>query len=147
MRPIAERTAELAALHARIFGRAPSTESVAAQLAALGIVDPDNDRRGTENITEADVPRKFSDAEILTFAPNAANGDKFVSLFRGDLSSYGGDHSSADLALASILMFWTRGDRAQADRLFRLSKLSRDKWTKREDYRDRTFNKVTDHER
>ena len=137
-----DRTDVLAAVHRAIFGISYEKERD-TKLAALGIVDPDNDSRGKENIGEADVPRKFSDAEILMFAPNAANGDKFLSLFRGDLSAYGGDHSSADLALASILMFYTRGDREQADRLFRLSKLNRPKWMNRADYRRRTFDKVT----
>lgn len=143
MKPIADRTAELTALHEAIFGISPIAlaETRRAQLAALGI-DP-NDQRGKENITESDLHRKLNDEEVLLFAARAANGDKFLSLWRGDLSAYGGDHSSADLALASILMFWSRGDREQADRLFRLSKLVRPKWTDRADYRRRTFDKVT----
>jgi primase-polymerase (primpol)-like protein len=63
-------------------------------------------------------------------------------LWRGELSEYGGDHSSADLALASILLYWTQGDTEQADRLFRLSNLVRPKWTRRPDYRARTFSKA-----
>jgi len=138
-----DRTDVLAAVNRAIFGlstRARYEHERDAALAALG-VDP-NDQRGKENITAADVPRTFSDEEVLLFAARAANSDKFLSLWRGELSAYGGDHSSADLALASILMFYTRGDREQADRLFRLSKLSRDKWTKRADYRRRTFDKA-----
>lgn len=53
---------------------------------------------------------------------------------RGD----GFDHSSADAALMSHLAFWTGKDMPRMDRLFRLSKLVREKYTTREDYRRET---------
>jgi hypothetical protein len=81
-------------VHQGIFG----LDERAAALAALG-VDP-NDQRGKENITDAHVPRKLTDEEVLLFAARAANGERFLSLWRGDLSAYGGDHSGADLELS-----------------------------------------------
>ena len=45
------------------------------------------------------------------------------ALWNGDLNSVGGDHSSADLALVNRLAYWTNGDEAQMDRLFRQSGL------------------------
>jgi primase-polymerase (primpol)-like protein len=83
----------------------------------------------------------LSDDDVVRGAANASNGAKFARLVRGDLSDYHGDHSSADLALVGILLWWTRGDRDQADRLFRHSNLMREKWN-RVDYRERTFRKA-----
>ena len=68
------------------------------------------------------------DSEVLTRAAEATNGGKFGRLFEGDLSSYGDDDSAADLALCSLLAFWTRKNSAQMDRLFRVSNLMRAKW-------------------
>jgi primase-polymerase (primpol)-like protein len=69
----------------------------------------------------------------------ARNGLKFSRLWCGDTSAYGGDESRADVALLSMLMFWTRGDESRSDALFRQSGLSRGKWTDRADYRRRCF--------
>ena len=49
------------------------------------------------------------------------------------------DHSSADMALCQHLAFWTGKDCERIDRLFRQSKLYRDKWESRSDYRQRTI--------
>jgi hypothetical protein len=84
----------------------------------------------TEVVPGASGPgNEFSDEEVLMRARNASNGEKFCQLFdEGDISSYYGDNSSADLALVGSLAFWTAGDRDQIDRLFRQSALMREKW-------------------
>jgi putative DNA primase/helicase len=82
-----------------------------------------------------------ADGELLELAMQAKNGEKFSRLWRGDTSDYAGDESRADLALCSLLAFWTDGDTEGMDRLFRQSGLMRDKWNRR-DYRERTFMKV-----
>ena len=132
MKSVADRTPQLADLHKRIFGPAITTDD-------LGF-NPD-DRRGKEGITDDDVFRSLTDDEVLLHAATAKNGEKFLKLWRGDMSDYANDHSVADLALCSILVFWTRGHREQADRLFRQSDLMREKWN-RVDYRERTFDKA-----
>lgn len=81
------------------------------------------------------------DEDLIALAMRAKNGEKFSRLWRGDTSDYAGDESRADLALCSLLAFWTEGDTARMDHLFRQSGLYRDKWN-RHDYRERTFNKV-----
>jgi putative DNA primase/helicase len=81
------------------------------------------------------------DEDLLALAMRAKNGEKFSRLWRGDTSDYAGDESRADLALSSLLAFWTEGDTVRMDFLFRQSGLYRDKWN-RQDYRERTFNKV-----
>ncbi len=77
---------------------------------------------------------------IIEKARKARNGNLFQALFdRGDISKYNGDDSSADIALCNILAFWTKGDPALIDEIFRQSKLYREKW-EREDYRANTIN-------
>jgi putative DNA primase/helicase len=87
------------------------------------------------------APLDVGDEDLLALAKQAKNGEKFSRLWMGDTSDYGGDESRADLALSSLLAFWTDGDTVRMDHLFRQSGLYRDKW-KRHDYRERTFNKV-----
>lgn len=80
----------------------------------------------------------LDDFDIIATARRAKNGEKFISLFdEGDTSNYG-SHSEADQGLSNILAFYTGGNKEQMDRLFRLSKLYRDKWD-RDDYREATM--------
>jgi len=73
----------------------------------------------------------LADHELLVRARAARNGSRFDRLWSGDTSFYGGDHSRADLALCGLLHFWTGGDRARVDHLFRCSALMRPKWDER----------------
>lgn len=74
------------------------------------------------------------DAEVLQLALAAPNGAKFRALWNGDLAGYTDTQtgqpnaSSADFALCRLLAYWTNGDAAQVDRLFRQSALYRAKW-------------------
>lgn len=83
-----------------------------------------------------DVPA--DDQELIERIRASQHGSKFNDLWEGKISNYNNDHSSADLALCNILAFWTDRDAARMDRLFRQSKLYREKW-ERKDYRDRTI--------
>jgi hypothetical protein len=83
----------------------------------------------------------LQDKEVLRRAFAAKNGPAFLRLWNGDTSGHGADDSAADLALCGHLAFWCRGDLAQMDRLFRQSRLYREKWD-RQDYRDRTLAKA-----
>jgi putative DNA primase/helicase len=68
-------------------------------------------------------------AAILKKARNAANGDRFSRLYdRGDLSEFDSDWSRADFQLCLYLSYWTNGDLAAMDILFRRSSLMREKW-------------------
>ena len=69
----------------------------------------------------------LDDEGLLAKAKNAANGSKFARLYRGSTSGYP-SQSEADMALCSLLAFWTGGDTTQMDRLFRNSGLMRPKW-------------------
>ena len=72
--------------------------------------------------------RELPDEEVLNKAFASKNGSAIMALYSGDMSKYGNDHSSADLALARHLAYWTNNDIEQMDRLFRGSELMRGKW-------------------
>jgi AAA domain len=78
-----------------------------------------------------------SDDEVLHRARTAKNGDKFTRLWAGDTSGYPSE-SEADLALLSVLGFWTQ-DVDQLKRLFRQSALGRREKSARNDYLERTI--------
>ena len=89
----------------------------------------------------------LSDSDILRKCETASNGDKFRDLWNGSTFGYGGDHSGADMALCSLLAFWTR-DPTQIDRLFRQSDLMRTKWDEKRGYQtygDRTISEALQH--
>ena len=79
-------------------------------------------------IATSSDPVHLSDDEVLRRAYNARKGEAFRQLWTGNKNGYGDDDSSADLALCNRLRWWTGGDRAQVDRLFRRSGLMRPKW-------------------
>lgn len=106
---IEERANQLAVVHSLFFPPEPELQKAVRPLPTL----------------------ELDDQELLRRAESATNGQKFAALWRGDTSEYGGDDSSADLALCSALTFWTGGDQARIDRLFRQSGLMRAKWDER----------------
>jgi primase-polymerase (primpol)-like protein len=83
------------------------------------------------------LDNKLSNEEIIRKAIAASNGKRFSRLWSGDANGYG-SHSEADLALCGMLAFWTGGDAARIETLFRQSGLYREKWD-RKDYRNRTI--------
>ena len=96
----------------------------------------------TDNEESQSLPR-LSDDEVLTKARGASNGAKFTALYdEGSTKGYD-SHSNADSALCAMLAFYTGGDVETIDRLFRQSKLYREKW-EREDYRRSTIEKAVE---
>jgi hypothetical protein len=96
---------------------------------------------GHSRPTSADIG---NDDVIIQKCRGAENAAKFADLFdHGDVHAYhGGDVSVADLALLSMLTFWTQ-DAVQLERIFSSSALGqRDKWRGRDDYRKRTIQKA-----
>jgi hypothetical protein len=82
------------------------------------------------------------DELLLERARKGKKGQKFCRLFdEGDGSAYDSE-SEADLALCSLLGFWTKGDAERIDRLFQASALCDDKWLSRPSYRDSTIAKA-----
>lgn len=106
---IEERTAALAAVHAQYLG-APSAPAPPPAAGTMREI--------------------MTDTAVLACASAARNGAKFAALWQGDTTHYA-SHSEADLALCTMLAFWTRGDAARVDQLFRRSGLMRAKWDER----------------
>lgn len=78
--------------------------------------------------------------DILTRMFAAKNGAKIRALYDGDISAYGKDDSSADLALLNHLAFWTGKDKSLMESLWLSSPLGRRaKTQKRADYRIRSI--------
>lgn len=71
-----------------------------------------------------DIP----DADVIERAKSAKNGEKFNKLWQGVWEGDYPSQSEATAALLCILAFWCGPEEAQIDRLFRESKLNRDKW-------------------
>lgn len=65
---------------------------------------------------------------LIEKAMNSDGGDKFRALYNGEWEGVYESHSQADMALATILAFWTQKDFAKMDAIFRSSRLMRDKW-------------------
>lgn len=78
---------------------------------------------------------------VLERIRSSSQAAKFEALWGGDWSGYE-SQSQADAALLSILRFWTGGNKSEAFSLFGRSGLCREKWTRRADYRERTWRSI-----
>lgn len=93
----------------------------------------------TKTYTATTAPISLTDSELLDKARTSKNGTNFIALYdKCDMSAYNDDHSSADLALCTMLAFWLQGDAEKIDIAFRSSALMREKW-EHEDYRTATI--------
>ena len=72
----------------------------------------------------------LTDEQVLEKAQGSVNGDAFAALWNGEWQDKYGSQSEADLSLCCSLAFWTGKNKEQMDRLFRQSKLFREKWDK-----------------
>jgi hypothetical protein len=89
------------------------------------------------------IPISLDDETLLSKMFSSKNGDKIKSLHDGDISQYGNDDSSADMALCSHLAFWTGRNTEQMERIWLSSPLGmREKTLNRKDYRERTISKA-----
>ncbi|MBI3966637.1 MAG: hypothetical protein HY329_13465 [Chloroflexi bacterium] len=155
---IEERAAKLHELHAEIFGRPEPVAPMPAPtpVALNGHPQTGHSQNGTSSMSTklryVTGPGDLTDDELLEKARSAMNGAHFTALFNhGDVSGYQtkdrptGDHSRADMALVGHLAFYTGRDTNRIDRLFRRSRLYRDKWDERRGtttYGGQTIDKV-----
>ena len=128
---IERREPELAVMHARFIAR---PERAKAR------------RNGTPANGQG---QRLSDAEVIEVMKRGPKGADLARLYDGDMSAYEDDHSAADMALAGALVRACNGDTdaAQVDRLFRDSKLMRDKWDEQrgaQTYGERTIGRALD---
>ena len=102
----------------------------------------ENDFRASR-LPAAEVKGETVNRYLKDLRKTAGIGKKFKALFdEGDTSAYGNDDSAADLALCYLLAYRVGNDPELIDRLFRMSKLCREKWENRADYRDNTIRKA-----
>lgn len=84
-----------------------------------------------------DGQTRLTDEELISIA---LRNPKFNRLFNGDYSEYPSG-SEGDLALFSIMAFYSRGDVAQMRRILKRCATQRDKW-QRDDYIEHSFEKA-----
>jgi hypothetical protein len=136
----------LAGTPTAILPRPEALGRLHADLAPAGPAGPAGAPLGAPARGAGAPESEADDDELLERARRAANGAAFERLWRGDTGAHGGDDSAADLALCAHLRFWTGGDRARMDRLFRRSGLMRPKWDERRGertYGERTYGERT----
>jgi len=105
-KPIRERTAAAREYSSRYIKK---PEQPPAAPAARQSVGTRSDRRGN--------------AELWQQMFSSKKGAEIRALYNGDTSGYNGDHSRADQALVNHLCYWTNGDAARIDDMFRESGL------------------------
>lgn len=89
-----------------------------------------------------DQPQREDDDAVIARAMNATNNEKFASLANGHWNNHYGSQSEADLALMSIIAFYSPNNE-QCRRIFRLSELGkREKATKDDRYLNLTLDKI-----
>ncbi len=127
----------------RKFGKIGTIDACQAEVSALhAMVWPPQPPR--ERTSGGGTGLDGTDDELLQRAFTSATGAKIALLFGGSTVGYLGA-SEADLALCSLLAFWTGPDEARLDGLFRASRLMRDKWDEArgsETYGERTVRKA-----
>ncbi|WP_323174739.1 hypothetical protein [Natrialba sp. PRR66] len=115
---VARRQDALVAIHREYVQDTNSDAAVKSE--RQGTADDHSETNGTANVD-------LENEALLEKAQNASNGSKFKRLWNGNTAGYE-SQSEADMALCYLLAFWTGGDKAQMDQLFRQSSLLREKW-------------------
>jgi hypothetical protein len=129
-----------------VTSRSKDQDLIDELVAQMSIPDAPRDQTNG-HVSPAEAPTSVlgpSDQQVIEKCQAADNAAKFVDLFdRGDVHAHhSGDDSVADLALLGIMAFYTQ-DEAQLERLFSSSALGRrEKWSRRDDYRERTIRKA-----
>lgn len=126
VKPLAERTAQAEIIHTKYLKK------------------PEQKRQDPPASFTATYTRPDGDYEVLQRAFNSRNGERIRALYGGDITAHNGDdrsHSAADLALCRELAYWTNGNAAQMDRIFRGSGLWREKWDERRG--TKTYGEIT----
>lgn len=109
-REINERDPQLKALHTEIFAKQEEPKKPSSNAQDTGGAIPTDDQ------------------ELLRRMFASKNGNAIKALWDGSTTAHNDDDSAADQALCNHLAFWTGKDARRMDRMFRQSKLMRDKW-------------------
>lgn len=125
--------AHLPGTPATIDGAQAGVEALQASLGAAPIASSNGNGRAYQS--------PATDDELVRLMFAASNGESIKALWHGASTHASG--SEADLALCNHLAFWTGGDAAQIDRLFRSSSLMRDKWDAKHAASGATYGEMT----
>ena len=90
------------------------------------------------------VELNLEDHKVLDLGRNASNGAKFIDLYSGNWQQYYKTQSSADMALLSLLAFYSGRNFSQMKRLFEQSELYREPEQKGDDYLDKSIQNAID---
>jgi primase-polymerase (primpol)-like protein len=119
----------------------PDPDAVAGVLRGLGLLEV-RGRRDAVPPPPGRPPRDLPDEQLLARALRSRSGPRLGALWGGDWSAYPSP-SEGDLALCLHLAWWTGGDAARVDRLYRQSGLYRAKWDQRHAGDGRTYGRLT----
>ena len=86
---------------------------------------------------------QMSDEELMEKVQASDNGEDFMALYNGQWEGRFGSQSEADMSLCCSLAFWSGKNPEQMDRLFRQSKLFREKWDVVHDVAGLTYGQKT----
>ena len=103
-----------------------------------------NEKNNVINLFNQPVERTvggLSDDEVIKAIRKSQSKEKFDSLYKGEWESYYKSRSEADLGFMTMLAFWTGKNPKQMDRIFRKSKMFRDKWDEKRG--DSTYAEIT----
>lgn len=121
------------------YGQAlPVKEAQDTINALYGVLRPEPKALPDRPTQPAAVP--LDDVQLIEKIRQSARGREFAALWAGDISGYK-SHSEADIALCNMLAWWTNGDAARVDGLFRCSGLMREKWDRNTG--DSTYGAIT----
>ena len=81
---------------------------------------------------EGKAALNLTEREILALAEKSKQGKTFSDLYAGRWEAHFPSQSEADMALCSMLAFWTGRDEQRMDKLFRSSGLMRGKWLRKQ---------------
>lgn len=95
----------------------------------------------SRNKKRSDASEDLSINDVITKIRQSRQCHKFDALIGGNTTGYGSD-SEADLALCSIIAFWTQ-DTAKIDTIFRQSALIRPKWDEKHRSDGATYGQIT----
>lgn len=93
------------------------------------------------NYKQSQTPQDLSNDDVITKIRQSRQCHKFDALIGGNTTGYGSD-SEADLALCSIIAFWTQ-ETATIDAIFRQSALMRVKWDEKHRSDGATYGQMT----
>jgi len=90
---------------------------------------------------DANTSEILNDDDVIQKALSSQNGNLFNCLYYGQWEGLYPSQSEADMAFCSMLAFWCNRNKEQMDRIFRNSRLYREKWDAKRG--EKTYGEIT----